>query len=478
MDVNLEKGTITIFGKPEKLDALVNKLSSLSGEQVYSLFDGRGIALPRKMNCMALTSVINKRLKTLHASELSKDYFMRLAHYKNFSEIQLFNLYMSICNTKEYFKEYRQNLFRLILINFVGLNLTDGEINYLKGIKKLPVERFEDYYQYISSMCQEQDNTFDGQELSQLQDVLCNASPNQEIVDLGEKYGIAIPTALKKNELVDFMKEYLINQGELTRNLEVEIEASSVAGLNNLCKKYRIPMSSNMNKQELVSYLFYYLSQCEVDTTSVRRIESLPMYEPLEFTVDLTVFKGFVPDDTRRIIRYDGDEEEEFLSINGEDVGYIIVNTDEEASNAEELTDVKEAPYNDNEVNENPSNLEEAIAPQSNDAVSEEVSAKEENEESPYVDENGKALNIDQIEAMINGEEIPEAKEEPKEEPEEIKKEELAKNALPMNDVRENDQYGNEKLKRLTRGAGAIVGWATIGTLAALAIGAIIFMFI
>lgn len=473
MDVNLEKKTITLFGKSERLETLVNKLASLSGEQVYSLFEGRGIAVPRKMNCMALTSVINNRLKTLHASELSKDYFLRLNYYKNFSEIQLYNLFKTICDTKEYFKEYRQNLFRLILINFVGLNLTDGEINYLKGIKKLTMEKFDDYFQYISSMCQEQENTFDGQSLEALQEMLADSSSSQEILDLGNKYGITIPTTLKKTELVGFMKDYLNQTGELNKGLEAEIEASTVTGLNNICKRYRIPMSSNMTKTELLSYLFYFLSQCEIITTSVRRIESLPMYEPLDFTLDLSVFKGFLRDDTRRVIRYDGDENDEFPELIREEEEVIFV--DENGNQVEAPLETDNV-----EIVEEVITLDEAsnvVSDEEEDETVTEEAQEDEGSDFPYVDDEGNPLDINQIEAMLNGEEIPVAK---KEEPKEIKEEtpviELPEKSLPMDDVRENEQYGNEKLIKHTKGAGRVIGFVALGVLLAAAIGIVLYL--
>ena len=45
MDINIEKNSITLFGKNEKLDVLVNRLAQLSGDQLYSFFSNRGIAL-------------------------------------------------------------------------------------------------------------------------------------------------------------------------------------------------------------------------------------------------------------------------------------------------------------------------------------------------------------------------------------------------------------------------------------------------
>ena len=97
MELNLEKNSITIFGKKEKIDTLVNKLAGLSGEQIFEAFAYRGILIPRKLNCYAMYSVINEKLKKVYASDFSKDYFQRLKYYKYFSEIQLYNLFLHLC---------------------------------------------------------------------------------------------------------------------------------------------------------------------------------------------------------------------------------------------------------------------------------------------------------------------------------------------------------------------------------------------
>lgn len=504
MDYNSEKNQITIFGKNEKIDVLANRLASLSGDQVYSMFSARGIAVPRKMNCMALTSVINKKLKQIHASELSKEYFNRLKYYNAFSELQLFSLFCSICNTKEYFKEYRVNLFKLILMNYVGLNLLDGEIKYLKDLKKLPVESFEQYFQYISSMCQEQENTFDGQNMKVLRDLLVNTASGQEIIELGNKYGIEISTSLKKSELIEFMKHYLDQAGELTKTLEYEIDSSTVSGLNSLCKKYRIPMSSSMTKNDLVTYLFYVLSQCEITQTSMKRIESTKEYEPLEFTIDMTVFKGFIPDDTRRIIHFENEDEEEFDKI--EDVEAMeeaILSLDEQpeeshASNVDDViakakkdaakTNLKEtsvAPIVE-EVQEEktPDEVEEHFEEQKPNEVIEEnieevipleeiveeVLPIAEDDEIQDALDSIQEINNEVEESQVNGKqdienESEKEASEPTEQIEEVveksgeeKKETAEKsgpkivNGLSMDDVRTNKEFGNDKFKKKYRG--------------------------
>lgn len=511
MDYNSEKNLITIFGKSEKLDVLANKLAALSGDQVYSMFSARGIAVPRRMNCMALTSVINKKLKQIHASELSKDYFNRLKYYNAFSELQLFSLFCSICNTKEQFKEYRVNLFKLILLNYVGLNLVDGEIKYLKDLKKLPVEGFDQYFQYISSMCQEQENTFDGQDMKVLRDLLVNTASGQEIIELGRKYGIEISTSLKKSELIEFMKHYLEQAGELTKTLEYEIDSSTVSGLNSLCKKYRIPMSSNMTKNDMVTYLFYVLSQCEITQTSVKRIEFTKEYEPLEFTIDMTVFKGFIPDDTRRIIHFENEDEEEFdkiedveameeaiLSLDEQpeksydsNVGDVIAKAKKESvkstiaetpiveevqeeklpHDAQEYTEEQEPNEVVEETAENVNTLEEITEEVLPEAEQDEIqdaldsiSEKNHNEEPQVSDEQNKEGESEK-EASVPTTQIAEIVEESVEEEKDDTAQSGPKiiNGLSMDDVRINKEFGNDKLKKKYRGPWIRILFVAIG---------------
>lgn len=551
MDYIVEKNSIVLFGKNEKLDTLATKLASLNGKQVYSMFINRGIAVPRKINCLALMSVINERLKTLHASELSKDYFIRLKYYNDFSEYQLYNLFTNICNTKEEFKQYRINLFKLILINFVGLNLADGEVNYLKNLKKLTMEKFETYFHYISSMCQEQENTFDGQDMNKLKDMLVNSASNKDILNLAAKYGLELTLSLKKQELAEVIRYYLAKAGELTKNLEVEIDALTVNGLNNLCKKYRIPMSSNMSKAELVNYLFYILDQCQILTTSVRRIETYDMFEPLEFVVDMSAFKGFKPDDTKRVILYRGFEHDEFPPLVKEEDSSMADNSDkplnfdkeekkadieEEIKPEENAANSNESEAKDEEIQPNPKKktspkkkadakpkavIEEEIEEESlNMNVEPEAIANAEEtdfEESDlegeviYVDEDGnpvdvefeddveiieeeieeealEALEDETFEEIIIEDDIAEdvsnpdeAEEVTEEITEEVSLEDIEPvkevktdaprvevKKLPKDDVRENKEYGNDKLMKAANGPGKAIALSILGTVGAL----------
>ena len=197
------------------------------------------------------------------------------------------------------------------------------------------------------------------------------------------------------------------------------------------------------------------------------------MYEPLDFTLDLSVFKGFLRDDTRRVIRYDGDENDEFPELIREEEEVVFV--DENGNQVEAPLETDNV-----EIVEEVIILDEAsnvVSDEEEDETVTQEAQEDEGSDFPYVDDEGNPLDINQIEAMLNGEEIPVAK---KEEPKEIKEEtpviELPQKALPMDDVRENEQYGNEKLIKHTKGAGRVIGFVALGVLLAAAIGIVLYL--
>ncbi|MCR5231192.1 MAG: hypothetical protein K6B64_00925, partial [Acholeplasmatales bacterium] len=85
MEINYAKNQITLYGKVCKLDTLIKKLSSLSGEQMYHFLIDRTTQLPRRINCLAMISVLNNKIKFLHSNSLPKDYFAKLQYYASFS---------------------------------------------------------------------------------------------------------------------------------------------------------------------------------------------------------------------------------------------------------------------------------------------------------------------------------------------------------------------------------------------------------
>ena len=312
MELNYSKNQIILYGKVCKLDTLINKLSSLSGEQVYHFLIDRTTQLPRRIHCMALISVLNNRIKFLHSNSMPKDAFIKLQYYASYSEQQLFMLFQKIC-TEEDFVSYRKNLFSLIIDNYQQLNLNDGELMYLKNLNKQPIGSFPDYFNYITGACLEQPNTFDGQDIDVLKCNLQYSASNQDVFDLALKYGVPLPTRLKREEYLEFIFDYLKRKGNYSEVVASDLNAMNITQISTYARRTGIPMQPNMSKTELITYLFYFLGLCEIPTTSMDEIKSSPKYEPLEFRVDLQAIDSFGKGEPKRVIYYAGDHEDTSL---------------------------------------------------------------------------------------------------------------------------------------------------------------------
>ena len=312
MELNYSKNQIILYGKVCKLDTLINKLSSLSGEQVYHFLIDRTTQLPRRIHCMALISVLNNRIKFLHSNSMPKDAFIKLQYYASYSEQQLFMLFQKIC-TEEDFVSYRKNLFSLIIDNYQQLNLNDGELMYLKNLNKQPIGSFPDYFNYITGACLEQPNTFDGQDIDVLKCNLQYSASNQDVFDLAQKYGVPLPTRLKREEYLEFIFDYLKRKGNYSEVVASDLNAMNITQISTYARRTGIPMQPNMSKTELITYLFYFLGLCEIPTTSMDEIKSSPKYEPLEFRVDLQAIDSFGKGEPKRVIYYAGDHEDTSL---------------------------------------------------------------------------------------------------------------------------------------------------------------------
>jgi hypothetical protein len=342
MEFNFDKNTVIVFSKAYKIDTVVNKLASLSGDQIHSFFSNRNVLIPRRLNCLALYSVLNKKLRFVNSNTFGKDYFERLQYYDFYTELQLFNLYKEIA-TYDDFLEYRKNLFKIVLQNYVALNFKDGEIQYLINLRKLPLESFDHYFENISCSCYEQENTFDGHDVEVLVQTLEYSASTSEIYALGEKYGIKLPTRLKKDEFVKYIYWYLEKNKKLTNALREDINNMTVAQLKELAKSKKVGMSVSLSKGELVRYFFFILSQYEIPRTQVKRLVVPEEYNPIRFEVKLENTTQFKTDEPKKVLFFEGEDlDKDTLELQNEltDI-YNDVKEDEKSLDALNEQEVK-----------------------------------------------------------------------------------------------------------------------------------------
>ncbi|MCR4897630.1 MAG: hypothetical protein K5892_00230 [Acholeplasmatales bacterium] len=309
MEVDFDKGVISIYGKQQKISSLVRSLASLSGNQVYYFFMNREIKIPKVLNVMSLQAVLNKKIKFLNSESLSKDYFKKLEYYRYFTEYQLYDLFMKIANDPVSFKEYREALFYVIIYNYLKLNLNDGELTYLKNLRKAKTESFSEYFDYVSACSLELDDTFDGVSIADLEFNLANTASKEMMQTIAGRHGIELPSVLTIDEYLEYITYSLRMQGAYNDAIVDELKNMSIEQLESYCDRVGIKMKSHLNEKMMSDYLIYILGQVSLETTPIDKIYCSEEYIPLEFSIDydalndLSVTKG-------RVIHYEGEDED------------------------------------------------------------------------------------------------------------------------------------------------------------------------
>lgn len=302
------KEIVVIFNKRMGLETVVSKLALLNGEQMKRFFMERPVKIPRKLNAMALTGTLNERIKTLDSHSLTKDAFANLEYYSTFTEFQLQNLFEKI-GTEEDFYLYRKNLWKLLIRNNVGINLQDGEVTRLINMKKYRVENFVTFSSCIAQVSLDVAKEFDASPISKFEEVLKVAFSQEEIRTLAHKYGFDIPARLKKEDLLQYVKDMMRAKRKLTLALQRELKDMTLVQLNEFCSLQNLGISSYLKKEELIHLLLFFFKQAKFPTIEANNILGMSFTDPIKFRVDLDVVDNFKRGIPKKVIYLEGEEE-------------------------------------------------------------------------------------------------------------------------------------------------------------------------
>lgn len=301
-----DKKMVVFFSKRMKLETVIHKLSALSSEQIVGFFENRGLRLPRRLHCLALVDTLNQSIPKLNSLSMSKDAFEKLAYYPNYTEFQLQNLFGKIGDLQD-FIYYKESLWTIIIKNYSAINLTDGELQYLLTIKKLPMEDFATYSLNVSKICADLVDEYDGCPISKIEKNLMNSYTIEEIRLLAQKYDFTIPERLKKEELVSYTKEILKNKRKLTKTLEKEIDQMTLLQLSSFCSLHKILLSPNLKKEEAIYLFLFLMKKNSHPLLDVKKLYGLDEVVPLKFQVDLDAIQPFGKGEARKVIYLEGE---------------------------------------------------------------------------------------------------------------------------------------------------------------------------
>ncbi len=232
------------------LDKLINKGAS----EIASVLEKNNIFIPRVLNVSALRDILNLRIPKAKVLDLSDEMLYRLREYEHFSEFQLQNLFLEICNNKDDLCKYLLAFYDKIINNAGLLGMSDDVLIQLLILDDKEND-FAEFEKELFRVSRDFRGFFDGVQIDELREALPNSATTQELRELGSKYGIEIPKRLRRNEIEAYVSNELKKQGKLDAELKERLAKMPIMTLQRLAKNNGIRISADLKKEDVINYL-------------------------------------------------------------------------------------------------------------------------------------------------------------------------------------------------------------------------------
>lgn len=257
----LSKTSFVLIDNQEiNIGKFVLKLVNLPANVMLDFFNEIGLMIPRELRIRALRTVLNPVVNNhqMVVQSLTDEVQYRLGWYDNFSETQLVNL-LPLFNNDELVQSYLAELWLELLTYMVSKKVSESDtIKLYELAEKYLYEPFFDYAGFnktINPLFYDNPNEIDGLTVDKFRPVLFKSSTTVEIRDIGEKYGVKVPRRIKKQELVDIIKQELRDRKILTPEEEAKIDKLSVIPLQRYAIDHDVKASIELKKEEIIEYI-------------------------------------------------------------------------------------------------------------------------------------------------------------------------------------------------------------------------------
>lgn len=257
----LSKASFVLIDSQEiNIGEFVEKLVNLPADVTVDFFKEIGLMIPREIRIRVLKTVLNPSVKNKMIVEenLSDEVQYRLGWYDNFSETQLINLLPQF-NDDDLINKYLDELWLNLLSYIVSKKVSESDTFKLYELsQKYQYEPFFDVTKFNKKMdvlFYDNPDEIDGLSVDKFRPVLFKSSTTVEIREIGEKYGVKVPRRIKKQELVEIIKQELKDRNQLTPDEEAKIDKLSVIPLQRYAIDHDIKASIELKKEEIIEYI-------------------------------------------------------------------------------------------------------------------------------------------------------------------------------------------------------------------------------
>lgn len=266
----LKNKKVTVLDQERPLEAYVDDMIYVKSGTLVRVFREIGMTVPKKVRMKALKTILNPILeeeyeqaqKAANEGESEERFgamrrLNRLYWYKAFSETELEQELVSHAS-ESLDLSYMKELWRGVL-TYIAEKETDKALGELLKVGVSNQERnlpeMEKYNFEMRVVFVDARNEIDGLTPDEFRTVCQRSSTVNELVHIGNKYGISVPKTLKKADIRAIIFDVLERRGELTDSLREELLSKTVKGLEAFAQANDIVASAYMSKEMIVEYI-------------------------------------------------------------------------------------------------------------------------------------------------------------------------------------------------------------------------------
>lgn len=286
---------ITLLGEEYLIEEVLKSLVKFPADRVVSFFKEIGISFPRELRINILKSVFRDEVfKTRQERHtLADEMNYRLSWFNQFTEVQLVNLF-KFYKKVELEEKFLEELWLAILTDLTERPVDEQHLESLIQQSKEFYSKNKKFAHDIINYNRQLDELFfdkkeviDGLTQDEIRVVLYRSSTITEIRELGKKYGVNVPTRLKKEELIEIICNELKDRNEYTEEIEADLRKMNIILLQRFAKDKDIKASTELKKEEVIEYILanahetkeiYYIPSPKVYTETIE-VPTMPLEE-------------------------------------------------------------------------------------------------------------------------------------------------------------------------------------------------------
>lgn len=298
-----KNGKTKLLGETLLVNDVIENLTKLSSGAIVTFFKELNLSFSRKLRISSLKNVFrNSVIQTRqNRHTLADEMNYRLSWFNQYTETQLVNLF-KFYKDEQLEKDYKELLWITLLNDMETQGVKDHDFKRLFEMTDTQDDKnILDFNNNLNSIFYDSEDEIDGLTQDQIRPVLYKSSTITEIRELGKKYGVNVPTRLRKKELIELICNELKERNEYTEEKEAELNKMNLILIQRYTKVNDIKVSTELKKEEVIEYI---LSNAHT-TKGSYYVPSASLYEEIveqEVVEEPEIIEEVLVEDTPEVV--------------------------------------------------------------------------------------------------------------------------------------------------------------------------------